>query len=92
MTKFWEKATAVATLLLLGIAFYVYPANDSASMAGWVQAIGTLAALALAIALQYEASHAGRNQADIFANAFCGQLLVTLGGLKQTCMGKDAHS
>lgn len=90
-----KKVTGILfSIFVLGCLFAAYrnyPPTDSAAMAGWVQAIGSLAAIGLAIALQYSANSLGARQADRFARGFCGTLILAFTALAECCRKKDFH-
>lgn len=67
--------------------YRTFQPTDSAAMAGWVQAVGSIAAIALAITLQYRATTDNRRQAQLLAKVFSAQLVLSF-----DCILKSSES
>lgn len=84
-----QKAIAVSLAVFACawlVAGYVsFPPKSSADVAGWAQAGGSLAAIALAVYLQYRASTESSRQALLLSKAFSGQLILGFRAMVECC-------
>jgi len=74
-----------------GAAFVWKPPANSGDVAGWVQALGSILAIGLAIWLQYEARTEKERQARMLAVAFAGQVLLNFDALQMACRIRDGN-
>lgn len=89
-----KKPVLWVTILVaavFGLALYQFPPHDSAGTAAWMQAFGSIAAIGLAVWLQYKASGDRQRQAAQVAEVFARQLLTSFDSLQLASRNKNDH-
>jgi hypothetical protein len=84
-------AVGAGMAVVFGLAFAWKPPQNSSDVAGWAQAFGSMAAIGLAVWLQYEAKTEKERQAHNLAVAFAGQVLLGFDALHLACKNKHTQ-
>ena len=70
-------------------AFFKKPPQDSSDWAAWVQAVGSIGAIGVAIWLSHSSEREARRQAVQSGRIFAGKLLNCLGQLQKACANQN---